>query len=262
MYYSCHCIKRNGLQHDCRRTGCGGEPACLVLPDPLCAPSQLARARGLADPAPLAAHYRAQAEGSGGPTDSGTGTGAGTGKRFIVCELKGIVPDTSTNRSGQCCKCPTPVNNNFDRSSHDGCLCPPKAAAVSETTTHCRCSCGCKQSPDSINPMLMFDEATYNTILSRFESKELAPSDVVIGPGGRPRKVKKTEVKKECTREGCVHWKPPPPCVWDAPCKADCFEAPPGIQPGRNPLSGSGGSKIPSASPADNSVKFVMLTPQ
>jgi hypothetical protein len=55
MYYSCHCIKRNGLQHDCRRTGCGGEPACLVLPDPLCAPSQLARARGLADPGPLAA---------------------------------------------------------------------------------------------------------------------------------------------------------------------------------------------------------------
>lgn len=260
MYYSCHCIKRNGLQHDCRRTGCGGEPACLVLPDPLCAPSQLARARGLADPAPLAAHYRAQADGSVRPVDSGSGTGAGTGKRFIVCELKGIVPDTSTNRNGQCCKCPTPINgHNFDSSTHDGCLCPPNAAAVSETAIHCRCSCSCKQSPDSVNPMLTFDEATYNTILSRFKSKELASNEVVIGPGGRARQVKKAEAKEEqCTRAGCVHWKPPPPCLWNAPCKADCFEAPPGIQPGRNCC----GSRLPSVSPADNSVKFVMLTPQ
>lgn len=100
MYYSCHCIKRNGLQHDCRRTGCGGEPACLVLPDPLCAPSQLARARGLADPEPLAAHLRAQGgNASGGAADSGSGGG----KRFIVCELKGIVPDASMDKSGKCC---------------------------------------------------------------------------------------------------------------------------------------------------------------
>ncbi|XP_052737760.1 uncharacterized protein LOC112052702 [Bicyclus anynana] len=101
MYYSCHCIKRNGLQHDCRRTGCGGEPACLVLPDPLCAPSQLARARGLADPAPLAAHIQSQ---GGGPGLTDPGNGSGTNKRFIVCELKGIALDTSTNnKNGQCC---------------------------------------------------------------------------------------------------------------------------------------------------------------
>ncbi|XP_041975808.1 uncharacterized protein LOC121730734 [Aricia agestis] len=50
MYYSCTCIKRNGMQHDCRRTGCQGEPPCLVLPDPVCANSQLARLRGLAGP--------------------------------------------------------------------------------------------------------------------------------------------------------------------------------------------------------------------
>uniref|UniRef100_A0A2A4J6U0 Uncharacterized protein n=1 Tax=Heliothis virescens TaxID=7102 RepID=A0A2A4J6U0_HELVI len=99
MYYSCHCIKRNGLQHDCRRTGCGGEPACLVLPDPLCAPSQLARARGLADPAALAAHTHTQAGGgSGGPADTSSG-----GKRFIVCELKGIIPDVAVDRNGKCC---------------------------------------------------------------------------------------------------------------------------------------------------------------
>ena len=100
MYYSCHCIKRNGLQHDCRRTGCGGEPACLVLPDPLCAPSQLTRARGLADPASLAAHVRNQgSSGSGGHAESGSGRG----KRFIVCELKGIAPDISANKSEKCC---------------------------------------------------------------------------------------------------------------------------------------------------------------
>ncbi|RVE50512.1 hypothetical protein evm_004841 [Chilo suppressalis] len=100
MYYSCHCIKRNGLQHDCRRTGCGGEPTCLVLPDPVCAPSQLARARGLADPAPFAAHLSAQSGGgSGGVADSGSSGG----KRFIVCELKGILPDVASDKGGKCC---------------------------------------------------------------------------------------------------------------------------------------------------------------
>ncbi|KAM3967574.1 uncharacterized protein ACR2FA_010950 [Aphomia sociella] len=105
MYYSCHCIKRNGLQHDCRRTGCGGEPSCLVLPDPLCAPSQLARARGLADPAPLADHMRIQGGGgAGGNADSSPGSG----KRFIVCELKGIMPDVSAvdSRGNCCCSAP------------------------------------------------------------------------------------------------------------------------------------------------------------
>lgn len=103
MYYSCHCIKRNGLQHDCRRTGCGGEPACLALPDPLCAPSQLARARGLADPAPLAAHLRAQSGGHENVTDAALGS-SGLGKRFIVCELKGIMPDASAKKTEKCCK--------------------------------------------------------------------------------------------------------------------------------------------------------------
>ncbi|XP_068626939.1 uncharacterized protein [Battus philenor] len=98
MYYSCHCIKRNGLQHDCRRTGCGGEPACLVLPDPLCAPSQLARARGLADPAPLAKHL---GNVTGKPED---GTVHG-GKRFIVCELKSVVPQSSEGQGSKCCCC-------------------------------------------------------------------------------------------------------------------------------------------------------------
>ncbi|XP_075971599.1 uncharacterized protein LOC142973611 [Anticarsia gemmatalis] len=102
MYYSCHCIKRNGLQHDCRRTGCGGEPACLVLPDPVCAPSQLARARGLADPAPFAAHMRAQ---GGGGSSGNADSGSGGGKRFIVCELKGIVPDSSSSTGGTKCCC-------------------------------------------------------------------------------------------------------------------------------------------------------------
>ncbi|XP_053618424.1 keratin, type I cytoskeletal 9 isoform X2 [Plodia interpunctella] len=105
MYYSCHCIKRNGLQHDCRRTGCGGEPACLVLPDPVCLPSQLARARGLADPAPFAAHMQA-ASGGGGGASSGSAAGGGSGKRFIVCELKGISPDaSSSDKGGKCCCC-------------------------------------------------------------------------------------------------------------------------------------------------------------
>ncbi|XP_032529428.1 uncharacterized protein LOC116779267 [Danaus plexippus] len=117
MYYSCHCIKRNGLQHDCRRTGCGGEPACLVLPDPLCAPSQLARNRGLADPAPLAAHYRAQGGGSAGPAESSAGSGGG--KRFIVCELKGIVPDVST-KAEQCCCSSKADNTKFNKEAAAG----------------------------------------------------------------------------------------------------------------------------------------------
>ncbi|CAH2050284.1 unnamed protein product, partial [Iphiclides podalirius] len=96
MYYSCHCIKRNGLQHDCRRTGCGGEPPCLVLPDPLCAPSQLARARGLADPAPLAKHV----SGVSGKDEGGAAKG---GKRFIVCELKSIAPHPSDTSAAKCC---------------------------------------------------------------------------------------------------------------------------------------------------------------
>ncbi|GBP82265.1 hypothetical protein EVAR_103448_1 [Eumeta japonica] len=108
MYYSCTCVKRNGLQHDCRLTACGGEPACLVRPDPVCAPSQLARVRGLADPTSLLPHLKAENDRSpkqrareGGGTSSGTGTG----KRFVVCELKGIMPDVKVEaKEKKCCK--------------------------------------------------------------------------------------------------------------------------------------------------------------
>ncbi|XP_073958233.1 uncharacterized protein [Choristoneura fumiferana] len=257
MYYSCHCIKRNGLQHDCRRTGCGGEPACLVLPDPLCAPSQLARARGLADPAPLAAHMRAASGGgSGGPADAGSGSG----KRFIVCELKGIIPDAgSADKGGKCCKCPCSPSQAPTMQANPPVVGACFLAAASATPkapvntagntpgNQCPCkpSAGAQSTSQGQSSVFVLDEKTMDDIFKRFESKELAePSEkVVIGPGGRPRKVKKPVVKEPCTRPGCVHWKPPPPCVWDLPCKADCFEAPVGIQPGRNPLSGgSGGS--------------------
>ncbi|XP_045528453.1 uncharacterized protein LOC123716652 isoform X2 [Pieris brassicae] len=240
MYYSCHCIKRNGLQHDCRRTGCGGEPSCLVLPDPLCAPSQLARARGLADPAPLAAHYRAQGGGAG-PSNDSSGA-AGGGKRFIVCELKGIVPDSQADKTTKCCKCPPLANNS-------------KVQTIGSKDCHCNSS---SQGPN-MSSMFVFDEKTLESIMSKFNNKEVASSKekVVIGPGGRPRKSKVEAPKEICTRPGCVHWKPPPPCVWDAPCKADCFEAPPGIQPGRNPLTGGGG---PNAGPYKSGEKVKILT--
>ncbi|KAJ8736426.1 hypothetical protein PYW08_007082 [Mythimna loreyi] len=274
MYYSCHCIKRNGLQHDCRRTGCGGEPACLVLPDPLCAPSQLARARGLADPAALAAHMHAQAGGSsGGPALSGSG-----GKRFIVCELKGIVPDAGADKSNKCCKCPTtsavptqafssggakpptvvPTQVSGGGSTKPTCLCTRCGGGVASVKTApdpppssragFPCSCNCR-SGSGVQTMqskvIAFDENTMNQIMKRFDKKEMASREnKIAGPGGRIRDPTKTSVPKEepCTRPGCVHWQPPPPCVWDLPCKADCFEAPAGIQPGRNPLSGGSGS--------------------
>lgn len=253
MYYSCHCIKRNGLQHDCRRTGCGGEPTCLVLPDPVCAPSQLARARGLADPAALAAHINAQ--GGGGPGGSADSGSAG-GKRFIVCELKGISQNISTDKDGKCCKCPT--SNSF-QSSQGGvsggiaCVCTfgPNAKPVEVNPQRSKCPCATGSSSENKGSMFMFDEATLKSIINSFDKKELAAkdADVVIGPGGRPRKASKNVAKEEpCTRPGCIHWQPPPPCVWDAPCKADCFETPPGIQPGRNPLTGGGISKVGSTS--------------
>lgn len=257
MYYSCHCIKRNGLQHDCRRTGCGGEPACLALPDPLCAPSQLARARGLADPAPLAAHMHAANGGSsGGPADAGSGSG----KRFIVCELKGIIPDAgSADKGGKCCKCPcsssqAPVAQ-ANRPVAGACFlaaasATPKAPVnttgnTSSNQCPCKSAAGAQSTSQGQSSVFVLDEKTMDDIFKRFETKDLAESSekVVIGPGGRPRKVKNPVVKEPCTRPGCVHWKPPPPCVWDLPCKADCFETPASIQPGRNPLSGgSGGS--------------------
>lgn len=254
MYYSCHCIKRNGLQHDCRRTGCGGEPSCLMLPDPLCAPSQLTRARGLADPAPLAAHLRAQG-GGGGPGSADSGPGSG--KKFIVCELKSISPNVSADKGGSCCKCPTsqsgpPKAPGGSCAESHACICPggsaPRPAVGSANIgSSSKCPCGSNSAQLDQNAMFVFDEKTINKILSSFDSKELAAKkdDVVIGPGGRPRKVSKTVAKEEpCTRPGCVHWQPPPPCLWDAPCKADCFEAHPGIQPGRNPLTGGGSRSV------------------
>ncbi|KAL4702978.1 hypothetical protein ACJJTC_008756 [Scirpophaga incertulas] len=104
MYYSCHCIKRNGLQHDCRRTGCGGEPSCLVLPDPVCGPSQLARARGLADPAVLKGALHSQHGET--PTGAVKSSSGSSGKRFIVCELKGMLPTKTNADKSDKCSCP------------------------------------------------------------------------------------------------------------------------------------------------------------
>ncbi|CAH0766831.1 unnamed protein product [Diatraea saccharalis] len=229
MYYSCHCIKRNGLQHDCRRTGCGGEPACLVLPDPVCAPSQLARARGLADPAPFAAHLNAQ---GGGASGSAADSGSSGGKKFIVCELKGIVPDISTDKGGKCCKCPV---------STQGSIITSVNVKTDHHPTISKCPCGANSGRADVQPPLVLDKKLIESILKCFEAKELAQNDIVLGPGGRVRKTS-TSIKKDepCTRPGCIHWQPPPPCMWDAPCKADCFEARPGIQPGRNQMKEGG----------------------
>ncbi|XP_069672488.1 uncharacterized protein [Periplaneta americana] len=39
LYTGCDCNKRNGLQHDCKRTLCQGRPECLTKPEPMCIPS-------------------------------------------------------------------------------------------------------------------------------------------------------------------------------------------------------------------------------
>ncbi|KOB66443.1 Uncharacterized protein OBRU01_14994, partial [Operophtera brumata] len=210
----------------------------------------LARARGLADPTPLAAHLRAQAGGgaAGGSPDSGPGSG----KKFIVCELKSIAPNVSANKGGSCCKCPT-SQTVASQGRGGSCIgshafiCPsgsaPKPSVALASASSSKCPCTSNPAQSDQNTVFVFDEKTINKILSSFDNKELAATDdMVIGAGGRARKVSKTVAKEEhCSRPGCVHWQPPPPCVWDAPCKADCFEAHPGIQPGRNPLTGGGG---------------------
>lgn len=258
MYYSCHCIKRNGLQHDCRRTGCQGEPACLTLPDPVCLPSQLARARGLADPAPLAAHMRGQGGGSpAGPSSSA----AGGGKKFIVCELKGVAQDVATNNSGKCCKCPGVPKPSPRATGGGGQIYNNSPAALKPPTPlrddkKCPCpiftghinkdsaphptlaknpKCVCSVNLNS-NATYVFDEKMTQSILDQFETKQRTAQGS-FGPNTRP--LNRLGPKEECTRPGCVHWKPPPPCVWDLPCKADCFETPAGIQPGRNPWGNS-----------------------
>ncbi|KAJ2947806.1 hypothetical protein O0L34_g9594 [Tuta absoluta] len=270
MYYSCHCIKRNGLQHDCRRTGCGGEPTCLTLPDPVCAPSQLARARGLADPAALAPHYAQQYGGGQGGYAAGPSgpSGSGGGKRFIVCELKGTAPGASAEKSGKCCKCPR--SNNAAPPPKLGCCqssnavptrnmpmmvgqfsggaCVNKAQPPPQSqrplvkeTGNCGCSraAAAAGKPSDAKTVVVFDEQMTKSVLEYFGKQDIAKNDgFVKGPQNKAPPLKKSE---PCTRPGCIHWQPPSPCVWDLPCKADCFETPAGIRPGRNPwVHGSG----------------------
>lgn len=255
MYYSCHCIKRNGLQHDCRRTGCQGEPACLTLPDPVCLPSQLARARGLADPAPLAAHMHGQGGGSNaGPSSSA----AGGGKKFIVCELKGVAPDVAINNSGKCCKCPVVPKSPPKASGGQICDYSPAALKPPPQRDDQKCPCAIftsntnkapappqipKKDPKCVcsvnlnsNCTYVFNEKITQSILDQFETNQQIAQG---GSGPNTKLGNRLGQKEECTRPGCVHWKPPPPCVWDLRCKADCFETPAGIQPGRNPWGNS-----------------------
>lgn len=225
MYYSCHCIKRNGLQHDCRRTGCGGEPTCLTLPDPVCAPSQLARARGLADPGPLAQHIQAASGGSGtsGQMNPGSSSGGSGGKRFVVCELKSISPNVTQNSpSAKCCKFPnTKVPNLLENNK---CVCPNHSMDSDALI-------------NTLSPAMNLDNVVYS-VIECLESKDTVEiNENKLSRNNQSRgKAKPLNKEEPCTRPNCQHWRPPPPCVWDAPCKADCFETPPGIQPGRNPL--------------------------
>ncbi|XP_017771600.1 PREDICTED: uncharacterized protein LOC108559001 [Nicrophorus vespilloides] len=45
-YTGCDCGKLNGLQHECRRSGCRGCPGCFTYP-PTCDPSAFTNARHL-----------------------------------------------------------------------------------------------------------------------------------------------------------------------------------------------------------------------
>ncbi|EFA09789.1 uncharacterized protein LOC661071 isoform X1 [Tribolium castaneum] len=53
----------------------------------------------------------------------------------------------------------------------------------------------------------------------------------------KPKKKSKKYEPGPCTRPCCKHWKPKEgPCLYDDPCKAHCFNHPPGIKPsGRYP---------------------------
>lgn len=42
LYTDCNCLRRNGLQYDCRRSGCKTSPLCQALPAPLYEPSRVA----------------------------------------------------------------------------------------------------------------------------------------------------------------------------------------------------------------------------
>uniref|UniRef100_A0A1B6G8X8 Uncharacterized protein n=1 Tax=Cuerna arida TaxID=1464854 RepID=A0A1B6G8X8_9HEMI len=39
LYSGCQCVKRDGLQYDCPRTGCQGKASCMAFPAPECGPS-------------------------------------------------------------------------------------------------------------------------------------------------------------------------------------------------------------------------------
>uniref|UniRef100_A0A0K8TEU5 Uncharacterized protein n=2 Tax=Lygus hesperus TaxID=30085 RepID=A0A0K8TEU5_LYGHE len=39
MIQGCGCMKHNGLQDKCERSECGGRPACLTQPQPMCGPA-------------------------------------------------------------------------------------------------------------------------------------------------------------------------------------------------------------------------------
>lgn len=49
----------------------------------------------------------------------------------------------------------------------------------------------------------------------------------------KPKKrVSNQYVPEECTRPCCKHWKPKGGfCLYDKPCKAHCYDHPPGIKP-------------------------------
>ncbi|KAF9421612.1 hypothetical protein HW555_002545, partial [Spodoptera exigua] len=50
LYTDCFCLRRNGLQYDCRRTGCQNSPLCSYLPAPLCEPARVACLTHCANP--------------------------------------------------------------------------------------------------------------------------------------------------------------------------------------------------------------------
>lgn len=41
LIVGCKCVRNDGMQHECRRAKCMGQPQCLVSPAPTCQPSQL-----------------------------------------------------------------------------------------------------------------------------------------------------------------------------------------------------------------------------
>lgn len=50
LYTDCQCLRRNGLQLDCRRTGCQNAPPCECIPAPLCEPARVAGMKHCCNP--------------------------------------------------------------------------------------------------------------------------------------------------------------------------------------------------------------------